>query len=274
MLSPAAQETGIDDRSLALMQVARPAEAGKVVADDPTCAIPVGKAERKFATVLFIDIKGSMHLSDGREPEEWWSTIDELFELMCEGVYQFGGWVAGFTGDGISAVFDSAPGSNDHAKHACHAALWLREAIRERALKLHRQHGYELAVRLGINSGDIVVGTIGDRYKRFHTATGYPIGLAKRMETIAEVGRIYMTQATGELVERDLLVRSRGVLMIKGAPAPVEAFELVGHAAGASRSRTVRATHRPQSVSGARPVDFDAATGSAPAEAQPEHLRL
>ena len=90
--------------------------------------------------------------------------------------------------------------------------------------------GFELAVRLGINSGDIVVGTIGDRYRRYHTATGYSVALARRMEAIAEVDRIYLTQATVELVERHLLVRALGALAVKGARTPVNVFELVGTA--------------------------------------------
>ena len=227
MLSPAVQETTIGRPAAVHLHPARPPEV-EMVDKRPIRAIPGGQAERKFATVLFIDIRGSMDLSGSREPEEWWSTIDELFELMCEGVYRFGGWVAGFTGDGISAIFESSPASQDHAKQACDAALWLREAIDALALQLRQVWGFELGVRLGINSGDIVVGTIGDRYRRYHTAAGYSVALAQRMEAIAEVGHIYLTEATVRLVERHVVVRALGALAVKGARTPVEVFELVG----------------------------------------------
>jgi class 3 adenylate cyclase len=231
MLSPAVHETTVRRPAAVHLHPARPPEV-EMVDKRPRRVVPGGHAERKFATVLFIDIRGSMDLSGSRKPEEWWSTIDELFELMCEGVYRFGGWVAGFTGDSISAIFESPPASQDHAKQACDAALWLRDAIDALALQLRQVWGFELGVRLGINSGDIVVGTIGNRYRRYHTAAGYSVALAQRMEAIAEVGHIYLTEATVRLIDRHVAVRSLGALAVKGARTPVEVFELVGTVPG------------------------------------------
>jgi class 3 adenylate cyclase len=190
--------------------------------------ISTGNPERTHATVLFVDVEGSMDLTRSLELDEWWSTIAELFELMCEGVYRFGGWVGGFTGDGITALFESQPATSDHARRACDAALWLREAVRTLAIRLHREYGFELAIRIGLNSGEVLTGAIGGRYRRHLTAAGYAVGLAKRMESIAEAGHICISENTAALVERHLAVRALGAVDVKGAPGPVSVFELLG----------------------------------------------
>jgi class 3 adenylate cyclase len=111
--------------------------------------IPVCSTQRKFVTVLFVDVKGSMDLSSAIELEEWWSLIAGLFELMCESVYRFDGWVASFTGDGIKAVFERYAAADDHVARACDAALWLRDAICAPASDLRIEHGLDLSVRSG-----------------------------------------------------------------------------------------------------------------------------
>lgn len=212
--------------AIALAHDAHPADAPEFD-EHPMRLAPVSAAECKTASVLFTDVNGSMSLSHSLDPEEWWSTMAELFELTCEGVYRFGGWVGGFTGDGISAVFESPAGTPDHARRACDAALWLRGAIDTMALQLQSDRGFELAVRIGINSGQILAGTIGGRYCSYHTASGYSVALAKRMESIAKAGRIYMTEATAALAGQGVIVRALGALEVKGAQAPVNVFELV-----------------------------------------------
>jgi class 3 adenylate cyclase len=183
--------------------------------------------ERKLATVLFVDVQGSMDLSAAIEPEEWWSLLDELFELMCEGVCRFGGWVANFTGDGINGVFEVRPAADEHALRACQAAMWLRRALKGPTAALLRRRGLELAVRIGINSGEILTGTIGDRYSRCYIASGYAVALAKRIEALASPGRVYLTEHTAALVADALKLQDLGPCCVKGAPAPVGVFELV-----------------------------------------------
>ena len=200
------------------------------------CVASISSTERKFVTVLFVDVKGSMGLSSAIELEEWWSVIDGLFELMCESVYRFGGWVAGFTGDGIKAVFEAPGATDDHAQRACDAALWLRDAICAPAAELRSEHGLELSVRIGINSGEVLTGTIGDRYRRCYTANGYPVALAKRIEAIALPGRINLSEHTAALVAGAVQLRDLGTFAVKGAQQPVGVFELVG-----SRRRLVSA---------------------------------
>jgi class 3 adenylate cyclase len=211
------------------------ATAQQIAADSSTDAdertlrlVTSGNPEHKTATVMFVDIKESMLLINSIELDKWWSVIASLFELMCEGVYQFGGWVGNFTGDGIEAVFEASDASGTHARRACEAALWMRDAIGMTAEKLRREQGIEIAVRIGINSGEVLIGTIGDRYNRYYTANGYAVCLAKRMEVLAVPNRIFLTEHTAALVAGALAVRNVGAFEVKGADLPVGVFELVG----------------------------------------------
>ena len=189
---------------------------------------PASGIERKVVTVLFVDVKGSMDLISAIELEEWWSVIDRLFQLMCDSVYRFRGWVASFTGDGIKAVFEPPGAGDDHAQQACEAALWLRDALCAPAAELRSEHGLELSVRIGINSGEVLTGTIGDRYGCYYTANGYPVALAKRIEALALPGSIYLSEHTAALVAGAVWLRDLGAFEVKGAQRPVGVFELVG----------------------------------------------
>jgi class 3 adenylate cyclase len=189
--------------------------------------VPVRSTERKFATVLFVDVQSSMNLSAVIELEEWWSILTGLFELMCEGVCRCGGWVGSFTGDGIKGVFEAPDAAEAHARGACDAALWLCHALRRPAAELLDERGLELAVRIGINSGEVVTGTIGDRYGRFYTATGYAVALAKRIEALALPGRVYVSEHTAALVDGTHQLRNLGRFSVKGAQVPVGVFELM-----------------------------------------------
>jgi len=197
------------------------------VRDRPSVRSVPDCTERKSATVLFVDVMGSMDLSGSIELEQWWSVIAVLYELMCDGVYRFDGWVGNFTGDGIKAVFE-AGSPKKQAFSACRSALWLRDAIEGPAEDLRREHGLELSVRIGINSGEIVTGTIGDRYSRYYTASGYAVALAKRVEGLAPAGCIYLTEHTATLLGRPAALRELGRFDVKGARDRVCVFELVG----------------------------------------------
>jgi class 3 adenylate cyclase len=185
--------------------------------------------QRTFATVMFVDVRGSMELSRTLELERWWSLIDEMFELMCETVYAFGGWVGSFTGDGIKGVFETPQADGRHARRACDAALSLREAMRSWEAELCGMPGLALSVGIGINSGEVVTGMIGGRYKRYHTANGYAVALAKRIEALAIADRIYLSEHTAALLRADdpLAVCDLGEFRLKGADTPVKVFELM-----------------------------------------------
>src|SRR6185503_16594328 len=120
------------------------------------------EGERKHVTVMFADVKGSMELAEDFDPEEWRSIIERFFEIMTEGIHRFEGTVNQFLGDGIMALFGAPIAHEDHAHRACFAALHLRETLGLYARELRRERGLSFSVRIGINSGDVVVGKIGD----------------------------------------------------------------------------------------------------------------
>jgi class 3 adenylate cyclase len=215
---------------LGLMHHGAPADArlGELRRRQAASRRTTGAAQRKDLTVLFADISGSTALSRSVELDRWWSMLGGLFELMCEGVYRFGGWAGNFTGDGVQAVFDAPARNGAHARRACDAALWLRDSLREAIADGEHPSGLELDVRIGINSGEAVVGTIGERYSRHYTACGYTVALAKRIETLAGPGGIYLSENTATLLGSQVELNDLGCFDVKGADSPIGVFELIG----------------------------------------------
>src|SRR5438094_372045 len=146
------------------------------------------EGERKQVTVLFADVKGSMELAEQLDPEEWHEILDDFFQILTEGVHRFEGTVNQYTGDGIMALFGAPIAHEDHAQRACWAALHLRDEVRGYADELRTARGVGFAVRMGLNSGEVVVGKIGDDLRMDYTAQGHAVGLAQRMEQLAEPG--------------------------------------------------------------------------------------
>jgi class 3 adenylate cyclase len=125
--------------------------------------------------------------------------MDRFLVTLAEGVHRFEGTVNQYTGDGIMALFGAPIAHEDHAQRACFAALWLRDELRRYADRVRLESGLSFAVRMGLNSGDVVVGKIGDDLRMDYTAQGHTVNLAARMEQIAEPGAIYLTEATARL---------------------------------------------------------------------------
>jgi class 3 adenylate cyclase/tetratricopeptide (TPR) repeat protein len=186
-----------------------------------------GEGERKQVTILFADVKGSTDLSGSMPAEEWWTIIERLFAVLAEGVERFGGRVDQFTGDGIMGTFGAPRALEDHARRACHAALWLRDEVARYAQDLARDQGLSLAIRMGINSGEVVAGTIGNHLSSEYATIGFTPALAKRMESLAEPGSVFLSESTAQLVRGFFAVESRGVMSVKGVPVPVPVFALV-----------------------------------------------
>jgi class 3 adenylate cyclase len=212
------------------------------LADKILAARSALRGERKQVTVLFADVKGSMDLAEQLDPEEWHRIMDRFFQLLAEGVHRFEGTVNQYTGDGIMALFGAPIAHEDHAQRACFAALHLRDALRRHADELRRTHGLSLATRMGLNSGEVVVGVIGDDLRMDYTAQGHTVGLAARMEQVAEPGTIYMTEHTAGLVTGYFALRDLGAFAVKGVRDPVAVFALEG--LGAARSRLDRSRAR------------------------------
>jgi class 3 adenylate cyclase/tetratricopeptide (TPR) repeat protein len=199
-------------------------------------------AERKQVTVLFADVSGSMDLAEQEDPEEWREIMQRFFSMLAETVTRFEGTVDKFTGDGIMAIFGAPVAHEDHAQRACYAALQMLDDVAEYAGELRRAKGLNFSTRIGINSGEVVVGEIGAGGGSSYTAIGHTVGLAQRMETLAEPGKAYLTEHTAELARGYLDLRDLGQFEIKGASHPVKVFELAG--VGAARSRLDLARER------------------------------
>ena len=193
------------------------------------------EGERKQVTVLFADVKGSMELAEQLDPEEWHAILDRFFAILTDGVHRFEGTVNQYTGDGIMALFGAPIAHEDHAQRACYAALHLRDEIARYATEVKRAHGVGFSTRMGLNSGAVVVGRIGDDLRMDYTAQGHTVGLAQRMEGLAEPNTCYLTAATAAVVRGYFALDDLGDFRVKGITDPVRVHRLAG--VGPSRTR-------------------------------------
>jgi len=184
------------------------------------------EGERKQVTVLFADVKGSMELAEQIDPEAWHGILDRFFHILAEGVHRFDGTVNQYTGDGIMALFGAPIAHEDHAQRACYAALHLRQALRKYSDELRVSPGINFSFRLGLNSGDVVVGKIGDDLRMDYTAQGHTVGVAQRMEQIAPADGIVISQNTQKPIDGFFAVRPLGPVQIKGATEPIKVYVL------------------------------------------------
>ncbi len=198
--------------------------------------------ERKQVTVLFADVSGSMDLAEQQDPEEWRKIMQRFFSILADAVTRYEGTVDKFTGDGIMAVFGAPVAHEDHARRACCAALQMLDDVAEYAAELRRGPGLNFSTRIGINSGEVVAGAIGSGEESEYTAIGHTVGLAQRMEALAEPGRAYLTEHAAALAAGYLELEDLGEFEIKGASRPVRVFELAG--IGSARSRLDLARER------------------------------
>lgn len=195
------------------------------------------EGERKQVTVLFVDIKGSVAMSRQVEAERWHQIMDRFFGILTECVHDYEGTINQYTGDGVMALFGAPIAHEDHAARACRAALLIRDKLLLLAADLKRQHGLDFAARMGLNSGEVVVGRIGDDLRMDYTAQGQTVGLAARMEQLASGNSILISRYTHDLVEQSFAFKERSALSVKGYAEKIRTFELVGVAAAAPRER-------------------------------------
>jgi class 3 adenylate cyclase len=193
------------------------------------------EGERKQVTVMFADVKGSMELAEQLDPEAFSGIMQRFFRILSDGVERFEGFVDKFTGDGIMALFGAPIAHEDHAQRACYAALHLRDEIARYATEVKREHGIGFSARMGINSGEVVVGKIGDDLRMDYTAQGHTVGLAQRMEALASPDSCYVTAATAALAGGYFDLHDLGEFRVKGVTDPVRVHRLTG--VGRSRTR-------------------------------------
>jgi class 3 adenylate cyclase len=200
------------------------------------------EGERKQVTVLFADIKDSTELIKDLDPEAAQQLLDPALHAMMDAVHRFEGTVNQVLGDGIMALFGAPLAHEDHALRACYAALTMQTALREYTETVRRAHGIEMRIRVGLNSGEVVVRAIGNDLHMDYSAVGQTTHLAARMEQLATPGTIRLTATTLRLVEGLVRVTALGPIPVRGLPEPVEVFELVG--ASAVRRRLQAAVAR------------------------------
>ncbi len=200
------------------------------------------EGERKQVTVLFADLKGSMELLADRDPEEARHPLDGVIERMMEAVHRYEGTVNQVMGDGIMALFGAPLAHEDHAVRACYAALAMQDAVKRYSEDLERAQGLPVRIRVGLNSGEVVVRSIGSDLRMDYTAVGQTTHLAARMEQLARAGSVLVTADTLHLAQGYFEVKPAGQLSVKGLVQPVEAFELLR--AGPARTRLQAAAAR------------------------------
>src|SRR5262244_3870400 len=192
--------------------------------------------ERKTITALFADLKGSTALIEGLDPEEARAIIDPALHLMMDAVHRYEGYVAQALGDGIFALFGAPIAHEDHAQRALFAALRMQDEMRRYGDQMRLKHGVPLAMRVGVNTGEVVVRSI--RKDDLHTdyvPVGHSTNLAARMEQMATPGSILVTEYTHRLTEGYFKLKALGAAEIKGVEAPLPVYEVLG--AGPLRTR-------------------------------------
>ncbi len=211
--------------------------------------------ERKQVTVLFADLKGSMELLADRDPEEARRLLDPVLERMMEAVHRYEGTVNQVMGDGIMALFGAPLAHEDHAVRACYTAMRMQDTVGRYAEELRRNQGIDVQIRVGLNSGEVVVRSIGSDLHMDYTAVGQTTHLAARMEQLARPGTSLITAHTLRLAEGYVEVKALGPVPVKGMNDPVEIYEVVG--AGQVRSRMQASAARGLSPFVGRDAELD-----------------
>src|SRR5262252_8429688 len=196
--------------------------------DKILAARPALEGERKQVTVLFADLKDSTEFIRGLDPEAAQQLLDPALQRMMDAVHRFEGTVNQVLGDGIMALFGAPIAHEDHALRACYAALAMQAAMQPYTEEVRRTRGLELRMRVGLNSGEVVVRAIGNDLHMDYSAVGETTVLAARMEQTATPGTIRLPAPTLRLVEGLVQVTALGPVPVKGLVESVEVFELAG----------------------------------------------
>src|SRR5713101_5796011 len=184
------------------------------------------EGERRQVTVLFADAAGFTALAEKLDPEEVHRIMDRCFELITAEVHRFEGTINQYTGDGVMALFGAPIAHEDGPRRAVHAALGIHRALRDYGKELQGQRGVGVQMRIGVNTGPVVVGKIGDDLRMDYTAVGDTTNLAARLQQMAQPGSVVISAATHQHIAGFFETRALGELSVKGR-APVHAFEVL-----------------------------------------------
>jgi predicted ATPase/class 3 adenylate cyclase len=222
----------------------------------------VADGERKTVTALFADIKGSTELEQDLDPEEARAIIDPALKLMIDAVRRYDGYVVQSTGDGIFAMFGAPLAHEDHPQRAIHSAMRMQDDVRRHADRLRAEGRAPLQIRVGVNTGEVVVRSIRTgEAKTEYTAIGHPVNLASRMQTLANPGSTVIAESTRKLVEGYFTLKSLGASRVKGVNEPINVYEVTG--LGPLRTRLQRSAGRGYTKFVGRQREMDAMKAAA-----------
>ncbi len=199
----------------------------KFLADKILTARSAIAGERKLVTVLFADVANFTAMSEKLDPEEVHQIMDGCFRILMDEIHGYEGTINQFTGDGVMALFGAPLAREDHAQRACYAALAIQKTLAAYSEKIKKQYGINFQMRVGLNSGPVVVGSIGDDLRMDYTAIGDTTNLASRMQTMAKPGSVLVSTQNYKLCKDYFEFKSLGKLRVKGKQEPQEAFELI-----------------------------------------------
>lgn len=201
--------------------------------------------ERRIVTVLFCDVKGSTAIAEQLDPEEWAEIMNGVFQFLIEPVYRYEGTLARLMGDAILAFFGAPIAHEDDPQRAVLAGLGILEGIRPYREKIKRERGFDFDVRVGINTGLVVVGEVGSDLRVEYTAMGDAVNLASRMEQAAEPGTVLISANTHKSVSNLFDFEYLGGIEVKGKAEPVEAYRVLGEREGAVPTRGIEGLSSP-----------------------------
>jgi len=198
------------------------------------------EGERKQVTVLFTDVSGFTAISERLDPEDVHTIMDRAFEVILDAVHRYEGTINQFLGDGVMALFGAPIAHEDHAHRALSSALAIQEGLGQLREDVRRAHAVEFRVRIGVNTGLVVVGAIGRDLRMDYTAVGDTTNLAARMLNLAQPGQIVTTAHTQRLTEGFFLVDDLGEVSVKGKSEPVRAYAVQSEIRGRTRLEVSR----------------------------------
>ena len=186
------------------------------------------EGEHKLVTVFFADVANYTTMSENLNPEDVHQIMDGCFKILMDEIHKYDGTINQFTGDGVMALFGAPLAHEDHAQRACYAALAIQKSLEAYGRDIKRDFGVEFKMRVGVNSGPVVVGAIGDDLRMDYTAIGDTTNLGSRMESMADPGSTLLSGNTYRLVREYFELASLGKVSVKGKKEPQEVYELLG----------------------------------------------
>jgi class 3 adenylate cyclase len=185
------------------------------------------EGERKLVTVLFADVANYTSISEKLDPEGVHQIMDGCFKILMDEIHKYEGTINQFTGDGLMALFGAPVALENHAQKACYASLAIQNATQQYSEKINQDYGVDFKMRVGLNSGPVIVGAIGDDLRMDYTAVGDTTNLASRIESLAEPGAILVSKKTYKIAKDFFEFEPMGKVQVKGKDEPQKTYQLI-----------------------------------------------